>query len=195
MADGIDRILKLFNRLAARVTERVVILLAIVAIVSGFALAFVSVIPDISSMGSANLAGSVAAFSERNESFQTDGGLSELRLVNGSCSISVTLLNEAELAEYQASGTRPDPQLSCGQAVVTFAYPLRLIIIENSGASAAPFEVSARFLDVRYPRGLLAIPALPLAFGGSIYIVIQGFRRGLGRIQDQLANENKKEKR
>jgi len=166
----------------------------VLAIISGFAMGFVSVVPDVSTTGSSTVSGNLTAFSGRNESFRTDGGLAELRLVNTSCAISVTLLNEAELTVYQSNGTRPNPQLGCASPIVAFAYPLRWIIIENAGSVNATYEIAARFLDVRYPRGLLAIPALPLAFGGTIYLVIRGFHRGLGRIQQELNTENKKEK-
>ena len=194
MRIGIEPIRKFFGWLSARWTERWTLLVVVLAIISGFTMAFVSVIPDISTTGSSTLSGNLTAFSGRNESFRTDGGLSELRLVTTSCGISVTLLNEAQLTAFRNNGTRPNPQLVCAQPIVTFAYPLRWIIIENSGSVNATYEIAARFLDVRYPRGLLAIPALPLAFGGTIYLVIRGFHRGLGRIQRELNSENKKEK-
>lgn len=157
-------------------------------------MAFASVIPEVSEIGSRTISGDLAAASDLNESFQTGGGLSELRLVNTSCAISVTLLDEAQLAAYQSNGTRPTAQLSCAQRIAAFGYPLRWIIIENSGATNATYQVAARFIDVRYPRGLLTVPALPLAFGGTVYLIIRGFRRGLSRIQSELDVDDKKEK-
>lgn len=192
MAGWADRIRTLVMRPFTRLSDRASVLLAVAAVVSGLLLGFVSLIPDIQPAGARTLAGTVAAFSERNESFLSDTGLSELQLVNGSCAIFVTALNDAQLREFNATGNRPEPQLDCDRRIATFESPLRWVIIENRGASNQPYDISARFLIVRSPWGLLAIPALPMVLGGTLYLVLRSLRRGIGRLQEQLRKENEK---
>jgi hypothetical protein len=185
---------RLLGSLLAWSAKRRNLLLALLALVTGFALVIASVIPDISVTGSTALRGTLTAFSSHNESFQSPGGLSELRLLNASCGVSVTVLNAAQLADYQARGIRPSPQLDCDRPLATLSYPLRLVIIENRGASGSAYEVVARFLDVRYPRGLLSLAAIPLIALGAGYLMRQGFRRSLQQIRHEVESRRQEKK-
>jgi hypothetical protein len=194
MSKVIDRMHRLLGSLLAWSAKRRNLLLALLALATGFALVIASVIPDISVTGSTALRGTLAAFSSHNESFQSPGGLSELRLLNASCSVSVTVLNSAQLADYQARGIRPSPQLDCDRPLATLSYPLRWIIVENRGASGSAYEVVARFLDVRYSRGLLSLAAIPLIALGAGYLMRQGFRRSLQQIRHEVESRRQEKK-
>ena len=195
MAGWAERIRAFIMNRFGRLGDRATVLLAVAAVVSGLILGFVSLIPDIQPAGTRALTGTLAAFSERNESFVSDTGLSELRLVNGACAIFVTALNEAQLHDFNATGNRPEPQLACDRRIATFEYPLRWVIIENRGSSDQAYDISARFLIVRSPWGLLAIPGLPLVLGGTVYLILRSLRRGIGQIQEQLRKEHEERKR
>jgi len=195
MPNEIDRMRGLVGSLFAWLAKRRNLLLSVLALFGGFALIFAAVIPDITVNGSTTLRGTLAAFSGRNESFQTPSGLSELRLVNASCSVSITVLNEAQLAEHQTRGIRPSAQLDCEQPLATFTYPLRWIIIENGGASSTAYEVAARFLDVRYSRGLLSLLAIPLVALGASYLIRQGFHRSIEKMLHEVEARRPDKKR
>lgn len=190
-----NRIMQFLRAYSAANRERLLLGLAIVAIVSGLILGFISLIPSIEPAGSTNRSGTLGAFSERNESFRVDLGLSDVRLENSSCSIFVTLLNDAELAELQRTGSRPEPQLSCNQRITTFPYALRWIIIENRGSSSENFAVSVESYRVRSPWALLAIPAMPLVLAGTLFLAFRGLQRGIGQIRDEMDRIEKKQKK
>lgn len=191
----INRILRFMRTYSAVNRDKLVIVLAIVAIVSGLILGIISLIPQIVPAGTTNLSGTLAAFSDRSESFRVDAGISDVRLENSSCAIFVTLLNDAELAELQRTGGRPEPQLSCNQRIAGFRYALRWIIIENRGSSSGNFTVSTESYRVRSPAAILAIPALPLVLAGTLFLVFRGLQRGIGQIRDEMDHIEKKQKK
>jgi len=186
MTVWIDRIRTLILRAVAH--KHFVVLLSVAAIASGIALEFASLVPDIEFAGSTTVSGTLMAFSTRNDSFEVDAGLSEMRLENTACSVFVTVLSPAELAEYLATGRRPAPHLDCDHRAATFMYPLRGIVIENRGGSEEAYEISGRFFAVRATRGFLALAAFPLLLGGSVLLLVRGFRRGIDRIQEERRN-------
>jgi len=190
-----NRIVRFLGAYSAAHRERLLLGLAIMAVVSGLILGFISLLPSIELAGSTNRSGTLGAFSERNESFRVDLSLSDVRLENSSCSIFVTLLNDAQLAELQTTGTRPEPQLSCDQRIATFDYALRWIIIENRGASSGNFAVSVESYRVRSPWALLAIPAMPLVLAGTLFLAFRGLQRGIGHIRDEVDRMERKQKK
>lgn len=192
---SMNRIMQFLRAYSKANRERLLLGLAIAAIVSGLILGFVSLLPSIEPAGSTNRSGTLGSFSERNESFRVDLSLSDVRLENSSCSIFVTLLNDAQLAELQTTGTRPAPQLSCNQRIATFDYALRWIIIENRGSSSGNFAVSVESYRVRSPWALLAIPAMPLALAGIFFLAFRGLQRGIGQIRDEMDRMEKRQKK
>lgn len=190
-----NRILELLRSYVAKSRERLLVVLAVAAVVSGLLMGFMSLLPHIESAGTLNRSGTLAAFSERNESLRVDVALSDVRLTNSSCAVFVTVLNDAQLAELRRTGTRPEPQLTCNQRIATFSYTLRWIIIENRGSSSGNFDVSAESFRVRSPWALLAIPALPLALGGVLFLTMRGLQRGIGQLREQMERIEKQNKK
>ncbi len=156
------------------------------AVVLGAALGFASLVPDIEFRGTDAVAGILPALSESNVSFPGEFGIVELRLVVGNCSIFVTALDPAQLQQYNGSGVRPNPQLTCTKRASSLIGPIRLIIAENRGRFEERYEVDAAFFEARSTRAWLAIPALPLLLGGSMVLIVIGFRRGVDRLKNEF---------
>lgn len=160
------------------------VLLAIGSVILGLFLAILSALPDIEPRGLTELSRTLLPFSERNESFRTNGSLAELTLSGSSCEVYATVLDEEQLERFLANGERPEAQLDCHRRVATFEHPLRWVILENRGSVEETLDLSAVSYAVRYPRSLLALLALPLLLGGSIFLILRLLIRGIDQLQD-----------
>lgn len=179
----IARIRSLIERLLGFTRENFPVLLAIGGIILGLLLALLSVLPDVELIGSAALSVSVPAFSERNESFRSDASLAEITLRSESCAWFVTFLDERQFEEFLATGERPSVQLDCERRVVSFQRALHWVIVENRGALDRTLDLSAAFYSVRFPRALLALPALPLMLGSTVFLLLRWFRRSISQLR------------
>lgn len=178
-------------RKLASLSDRAKALLAVTLIVLGLALGFASLVPEIRPAGMQSLGGTLPPFSELNEPLAPATALSEVRLVNGSCAVFLTVLDEPQLQEFNTTGNRPTPQLDCDHRVATFDAALVWVILENRAGTNESYRVEARFLSVRSPSAYLAIVGFPLVLGGAMYLVVRGLRRGVEQIREEIRDKSK----
>lgn len=164
-------------------------LVAVAILVLGVAIGIASLIPDVSFLGAQSYPstpGTLPARSFMNFSMPTNFGLGQLRLEQGNCSLFVYALDEVQFVGFNASGVLPAPVMDCGRRAVDTNGQIRWIVVQNRGDAATLFKIEARFFAIQSTRALLAFLALPFMLGGSTFIIMQVFRREVGKLAREL---------
>ncbi len=166
--------------------------LAVVATVTGLALAALAIVPDIEFVRSQTLQGSVPSGDRLNVSFPVELGLTELHLDVGNCTVFVTALDHFQWDRYMATGELPNPQLTCDNRNASFQYQLEGLVVENRGFSTEAYQIVANLYSVQATQAYLVVPALPLLVGGPTAIMLWSFRRAVARLDARPRTEQKR---
>lgn len=162
------------------------------AVVVGLILAVVSLVPDIDEVDRLTFQDTLPSFEQADVALEAYVGVVEVRLPTGGCNVFVTFFDAAALSRYNDTGERPAPQLTCDVRTANLRGPLRWMIVENRGLDPEPYEVTVILFAVRSTRAPLALPALLLLFGGSIYLLTRTIQRGVARVATELLQQRER---